>query len=108
MTEKNVCAAVQTNLRLMILTPLIVHHNQFLFSLQDLSNKRNTECELSFLIGDGVCDDTVNNWKCNFDNGDCCQTIMIKSNCLMCLCYKTLGVSTVEVANVTDTAISDE
>ena len=92
----------------LIFTPLMAYYNQLLYSLQDLSNKRNTECELSFLIGDGVCDDTVNNWKCNFDNGDCCQTIMIKSNCLMCLCYKTLGVSTVEGVNVTDSAISDE
>ena len=62
----------------------------------------------SVYLGDGICDDQLNNGKCNFDNGDCCQTIMIKSNCLMCLCYKTLGVSTVEVVNVTDSAISDE
>ena len=36
-------------------------------------NTRNDVCELPQLKGDGICDDAVNNWQCNFDNGDCCR-----------------------------------
>merc|ERR1712001_732894 len=46
---------------------------------KDVSNQDDTECELFSLIGDGVCDDIVNNLKCNFDNGDCCKNNLIKS-----------------------------
>ena len=61
--------------------------NNYNILIPDVSNQDDTECELFSLIGDGVCDDIVNNLKCNFDNGDCCEINLIKSNCLMCLCY---------------------
>ena len=49
-------------------------------------NTRNEYCELPQLKGDGICDDSVNNRQCNFDNGDCCRRYTIKTNCMICLC----------------------
>ena len=49
-------------------------------------NTRNDLCELPQLKGDGICDDSVNNWQCNFDNGDCCRRNTIKTNCMICFC----------------------
>ena len=49
-------------------------------------NTRNDLCELPHLKGDGICDDAVNNWQCNFDSGDCCRRNSIKTNCMICYC----------------------
>ena len=38
------------------------------------------------LIGDGYCHDEVNNLKCGFDGGDCCNSCTSKSKCTDCKC----------------------
>ena len=38
-------------------------------------------------IGDGICDDSLNQKVCDYDNGDCCYYAIDKSNCFDCFCY---------------------
>ena len=38
-------------------------------------------------IGDGICDDSLNQKVCDYDNGDCCRPAIDKSNCFDCFCY---------------------
>ena len=37
-------------------------------------------------MGDGYCDDTNNNFYCNFDEGDCCGLSIIATYCQECAC----------------------
>ena len=38
-------------------------------------------------IGDGYCDDVLNNLDCGFDEGDCCLNNTITLFCTICKCY---------------------
>ena len=38
------------------------------------------------LVGDGHCDDTVNTFACNYDNGDCCLPNKTTHYCTNCSC----------------------
>ncbi len=38
------------------------------------------------LLGDGVCDDSLNKEITNYDNGDCCDETASKAVCEVCLC----------------------
>ena len=38
------------------------------------------------LVGDGKCQDELNNENCNYDGGDCCGTCVITEYCFDCLC----------------------
>ena len=37
-------------------------------------------------IGDGHCDDGLNNYICNFDGGDCCHPLFNYGYCKFCHC----------------------
>ena len=39
------------------------------------------------LVGDGVCNDEVNNADCNYDEGDCCGYYVNTDDCSDCICY---------------------
>ena len=40
---------------------------------------------ISHWIRDGFCDDINNNEACDYDDGDCCET-MNKNFCVQCIC----------------------
>ena len=40
------------------------------------------------LIGDGYCQDEINNERCNYDGGDCCGPCINKRYCTNCTCLK--------------------
>ena len=44
-------------------------------------------CLLKDWVGDGICDDTTNNKKCNYDGNDCCEGTY--GVCYKCLCHLT-------------------
>ena len=45
-------------------------------------------CHASGTVGDGYCDDHVNNAECNYDGGDSCgQANVNTQNCADCICY---------------------
>ena len=37
-------------------------------------------------MGDGYCDDNVNNVECSWDDGDCCGDNVDKTLCTQCQC----------------------
>ena len=37
-------------------------------------------------MGDGYCDDYVNNVECSWDDGDCCGDNVDKTYCTQCQC----------------------
>ena len=43
-------------------------------------------CTRTELVGDGYCNDEVNNIHCNFDGGDCCYSFVNKAFCTDCVC----------------------
>ena len=45
-----------------------------------------TSCFAEVIIGDGICDDTLNNDLCFFDGGDCCLQNAITIYCTICFC----------------------
>ena len=77
-----------------------------IFFFLDLVNMRNERCELLHLLGDGICDDPVNNKQCNFDNGDCCLPETIKINCLICYCQKFLDYTITNSITTTTSPIN--
>ena len=46
-------------------------------------------CPTPEIVGDGFCEDHVNNAECNFDGGDCCGSNVDFSFCQYCICYST-------------------
>ena len=53
-----------------------------------------SECPQPGKIGDGICNDEVNNEDCNYDGGDCCGACVNRQNCSECICLgNTTGVS---------------
>ena len=40
-------------------------------------------------VGDGFCDDAVNNPECEFDKNDCCLDVIINNFCTLCFCVST-------------------
>ena len=38
------------------------------------------------LIGDGYCQDEINNAECNYDGGDCCGACVVTVQCTECQC----------------------
>ena len=38
------------------------------------------------LIGDGYCQDEINNERCNYDGGDCCGVCVVTDHCSECNC----------------------
>ena len=43
-------------------------------------------CHASGTVGDGYCDDHVNNAECNYDGGDCCGPDVKTAFCTECQC----------------------
>ena len=43
------------------------------------------------MIGNGNCDDAMNNANCNFDGGDCCVLNANTDYCQHCICYEDLS-----------------
>ena len=39
------------------------------------------------IAGDGFCDDSTNDGRCDFDGGDCCLPIINDQYCSFCICY---------------------
>ena len=44
------------------------------------------------MIGDGFCQDYINNELCIFDGGDCCRNYVEKTHCSQCTCHETSRV----------------
>ena len=44
----------------------------------------------SSLIGNGLCDDVLNNPECDYDGGDCCGVNVNTDWCTECVCYADL------------------
>ena len=40
---------------------------------------------ITYWVGDGFCDDINNNEACDYDDGDCCES-MEKNFCVQCIC----------------------
>ena len=38
-------------------------------------------------IGDGICDDYLNQVHCHYDGGDCCLLDIVTSACSICTCF---------------------
>ncbi len=57
----------------------------------------NTTCGGdSFMLRDGVCDEATNTRVCQFDGGDCCQQIKVRTLCKNCSCILFIDQSKVE------------
>ena len=41
---------------------------------------------ITYWVGDGFCDDIINNVAFNYDDGDCCGLSMKKNFCVDCTC----------------------
>jgi len=52
------------------------------------------------MIGDGYCDDMMNNAECNYDGGDCCGYSIQLGNCSECACLNPTAASLNLVANI--------
>ena len=39
------------------------------------------------LIGNGLCNDEVNNAECDYDGGDCCGACVSTEYCTECVCH---------------------
>ena len=39
------------------------------------------------IAGDGFCDDSTNDGRCDFDGGDCCLPNINDQYCTFCICY---------------------
>ena len=57
---------------------------QIIFFLQGCDYWSSARLE----IGNGLCQDSLNNPNCYFDNGDCCGTDVTPLFCLECVCYE--------------------
>ena len=44
-------------------------------------------CDNQDWVGDGYCDDIVNNPECNYDDGDCCGDNANVQYCIECKCF---------------------
>ena len=55
-----------------------------LFCFYYLSKFFQTGCSIA---GDGFCDDSTNDGRCDFDGGDCCLPNMNDQYCSFCICY---------------------
>lgn len=51
-------------------------------------------CLLKDWVGDGICDDTTNTKKCNYDGNDCCEGTY--GLCYKCLCHLTKETNRIE------------
>ena len=50
----------------------------------------NVECANPLWIGDGFCDDIINNLICNYDGGDCCGPTVNTVYCILCECNQNI------------------
>ena len=69
------------------------------------TNITTKECEFSYYVGDGYCDDVTNNAICDYDGGDCCGTNINTCCCTQCQCLDptfttTNSPSTMETSTV--------
>ena len=60
---------------------------------------------MTFLVGDGLCDDVTNTNVFEFDGGDCCLQNAIKGDCISCICYETGESLLVESTQSTTTSL---
>ena len=42
-------------------------------------------------VGNGYCEDAVNNLDCNYDGGDCCGSNVSTDICTKCICFEDLN-----------------
>ena len=59
-------------------------------------------------VGDGYCNDEVNNAGCNYDGGDCCGTCINTKFCTECACLGNITGLGVPNALVGDGICNDE
>ena len=59
---------------------------------------------MTFLVGDGLCDDVTNTNVFEFDGGDCCLQNAIKGDCISCICYE-IGESLVVESTPSTTSL---
>ena len=52
------------------------------------------------MIGNGLCDDLMNNAECDYDGGDCCGNNVTYGNCSQCACLNPAVASLKLVANI--------
>jgi hypothetical protein len=45
-------------------------------------------------VGDGTCDDTLNNEDCSYDGGDCCLSNIGDQFCIDCICFEINSTTT--------------
>ena len=45
-------------------------------------------CQNEDKIGDGICQKKNNNFRCDYDGGDCCQAKTLVRACVECACHK--------------------
>ena len=65
-------------------------HTNILVDDSDSSPSFDLEnCQKPEEVGDGICDDELNNEQCLFDGGDCCLAKIDCSYCAECHCVKT-------------------
>ena len=43
--------------------------------------------EHPYYIGNGICQDELNNEGCSYDGGDCCGPNVVTTYCIECICY---------------------
>jgi hypothetical protein len=46
-------------------------------------------CKMADWVGDGNCDDTLNNEDCSYDGGDCCLSHVVDQFCIDCICHQS-------------------
>ena len=55
-------------------------------------------------MGDGYCDDSMNNKLCQYDGGDCCLSEIKTEHCSECLCLEEETITTTPSTTTTSTA----
>ena len=60
------------------------------------------------IVGDGYCNDEVNNAGCNYDDGDCCGSCVNTELCTECACRGNVTSHGVPNALVGDGYCNDE
>ena len=76
----------ESNMVTTIKTTSTFHSNITMTAYDFTSTPNPFTCEQKW-IGDGICDDETNLFKCAFDSGDCCLNEIVDTNCFKCICH---------------------
>ena len=61
-----------------------------------------SDCNNPSFVGDGYCDDDTNNVDCEFDQGDCCGSLILTQYCHFCKCTQYSTPSWTTTANISN------